>query len=272
MITATIGFFDGVHRGHRFLIQEVDEVITFRQHPAEVLSPTNKPKLLNTFEEKIELLKQIGVKDIVVLDFNKSLAQLSAREFLKILKEKYGVERLLMGYDHRFGRREEKNDNNYVEIGKEIGVEVVKGKEFCVDDRKVNSSAIRELIAEGEMEVASLLLGYNYFITGKVITGKQIGRTIGFPTANLKVNEEKIIPQRGVYECVVREMEQGQELRGMINVGDTIEVNIFDFEKELYGQTLRVEFVRRLRDEMQFGSTDELRQQLIKDKDTIENG
>ena len=260
-MTATVGFFDGVHRGHRFLIERLlkedsSMIITFRNHPLSVLRPETPIRLLTTFDEKIELLRLAGVENIVTLEFNRSLASMTAAEFMTRISEKYGVGHLLMGYDNKIGC-----DG------------MSEGFEHAGQLPDVSSSLIRRALAEGRIEDANSMLGYNYFLCGKVIHGKQLGRTIGFPTANLDVAAEKMLPKRGAYIVRVEGREMRDESRetrvGMLNIGDTIEVHILDFDGDVYNKTIRIEFLSRLRDEMQFHTTEALRCQLEIDRNVV---
>ena len=278
----TIGFFDGVHQGHRFLLQQLEEMasdevlsavaVTFDRHPKEVVSKDFVPSLLTTQAEKLSLLSQLFKGEIVVLPFTQELSSLTAREFMQsVLREKLNAEVLLMGYNHRFGHGGGTMED-YVNWGNETGIEVRMAK--ALEGEKVSSSRIRKLIAEGDVEKANTLLGYRYFMTGSIVEGKQIGRQIGFPTANLSLPERKLLPACGVYAVEV-EITDGTRRSGMLCIGHrptveangelSIEVHIFDFEGNLYGKEIRLEFIGRLREERRFPSLEELQLQLRKD-------
>ena len=278
----TIGFFDGVHQGHRFLLQQLEEMasdevlsavaVTFDRHPKEVVSMDFAPSLLTTQAEKLSLLSQLFKGEIVVLPFTQELSSLTAREFMQsVLREKLNAEVLLMGYNHRFGHGGG-SMKDYVNWGNETGIEVRMAK--ALEGEKVSSSRIRKLIAEGDVEKANTLLGYRYFMTGSIVEGKQIGRQIGFPTANLSLPERKLLPACGVYAVEV-EITDGTRRSGMLCIGHrptveangelSIEVHIFDYDGNLYGKEIRLEFIGRLREERRFSSLEELQLQLRKD-------
>ena len=289
---ATIGFFDGVHGGHRFLIRQVCEaaqerglsslLITFPQHPRRVMQASYQPRLLSTFGEKCSLLASTGVDACVALPFTAGLAALSAREFMQqVLRDQLQVRTLVIGYDHRFGHNRAEGFDDYVRYGQEMGIEVVRADAFLMDGAKVSSSAVRALLDAGEVDKAARCLGYTYFLEGRVTAGQQIGRTLGFPTANLQVTDScKLIPADGVYAVRVR---VGEHIyKGMLNIGcrptidddahRTIEVHLFHFTGDLYGQLLRVEFLRRIRGEQKFDSREALARQLQQDAEACEKG
>lgn len=279
---ATIGFFDGVHRGHQCLLRQVQSlaqqrgmrstIVTFDNHPRQVLHADYVPQLLTTLDEKERLLASAEVDSLEVLHFDQALSQLTGRDFmLHVLRNQLGVRVLVMGYDHRFGHGGGTFDD-YVQWGRELGIEVVLASELA--ETKVSSSIIRTCIASGDVVGASVLLGRPYEVSGVVEAGKQVGRTLGFPTANLCVSQQKILPARGVYAVQV-ETEDGTLHQGMACIGSrptlddgrdvTVEVHIFDYEGDLYGQTLTIRFLAFLREERKFASLDELRLQLQQD-------
>ena len=289
---ATIGFFDGVHGGHRFLIRQVCEaarerglsslLVTFPQHPRMVMQASYQPRLLSTFGEKCSLLASTGVDACVALPFTAGLAALSAREFMQqVLRDQLQVRTLVIGYDHRFGHNRAEGFDDYVRYGQEMGIEVVRAEAFLMDGAKVSSSAVRALLDAGEVDKAARCLGYTYSLEGRVTAGQQIGRTLGFPTANLQVTDScKLIPADGVYAVRVR---VGEHIyKGMLNIGcrptidddahRTIEVHLFHFTGDLYGQLLRVEFLRRIRGEQKFDSREALARQLQQDAEACEKG
>lgn len=286
---ATIGFFDGVHRGHRFLIERLKEdakaaglestVITFERHPRQVLSSDYQPKLLTTFEEKRLLLSRTGVDNRAVLQFDRQMAQMTAREFMeRVLAGLLNVKRLYIGYDHRFGHNREEGFEDYVRYGRELGIEVLQNTAFDLEGVNVSSSVIRSFLQEGEVEMAARCLGYPYFVSGKVMPGVQEGRKLGFPTANIEVTAEKLIPASGVYAVTAR-LEGSAALKpAMMNIGtrptfgeneQTLEVHILDFEDNIYGKELLVSFDRRLRGERKFRSAEDLADQLRKDAEEV---
>ena len=287
---ATVGFFDGVHSGHRFLIEELKKeatqrhlktmLITFGTHPRKVLNEEYQPLLLNAPDEKLALLSSTGVDMVEVLEFSKEMAQLTASEFIQeVLYKQYNVQLLLAGHDHRFGKNREDGFTEYQAYGRQIGMDVILAKQFSTPQHThISSSAIRSSILEGNIEDANILLGYNYSISGKVINGYQVGRKIGFPTANLKIEPPgKIIPGSGVY--AVKVALNQFIFNGMMNIGYrptidndpqmSIEVHIFDFNENIYHQELNVHFLFKIRDEKKFDSLEELIGQLKTDKEYV---
>ena len=299
---ATIGFFDGVHCGHQYVIEQLKDlaksrglktlVVTFDRHPREVVQPGWSAQLLTTLEEKRMLLAETGIDRVVVLPFDKKMAGMSAREFMvKVLWSDLGVRLLLTGYDNRFGHDRTEGFEDYCRYGKEMGMEVVCGKVLneggatvgrsegdcnagSVAYYKASSSCIRGLLAEGKVEEAAMLLGRHYCLGGLVVHGELRGRMIGFPTANLQPDSvQKMIPKPGVYAVKVK-TEDGDMVDGMTNIGtrptfngeeQTIETHLFQ-SKDLYGQRLELLFVARLRDERTFDSPEALARQLEEDK------
>lgn len=288
---ATIGFFDGVHRGHRYLIDQMitvakeadmeSTVITFDRHPRQVLHSDYLPQMLSTFEEKKALLENTPADHIEILTFDEQLAALSAHDFMKqVLRERLNVCKLVIGYDNRFGHNRSEGFENYVRYGQELGIEVIQAMPLSEPDKEaISSSYIRACLLVGNVWGANEALGYAYSLTGRVIEGFHEGRKIGFPTANLNTDETgKLVPASGVYAVHVQ-LENEQHLRlAMMNIGtrptydghmQTLEVHIFDFNGDIYGQQLRVVFDRRIRNEMKFSSPQELAKQLEKDKEEI---
>ena len=286
-LVATIGFFDGVHRGHQFLINQViDEakrnemesaVITFDAHPRQVLQYEYQPELLSTLEEKLLLLSKTHVENVIVLHFDKSLATLSARNFMdEVLSKQLNVKELLIGYDNRFGHNRQEGFDDYVRYGHEIGIKVLHTDSFQPNGERISSSLIRRYIMQGEMEAANRALGYAYSIKGKIVKGYQNGHKLGFPTANLDMSSRlKLIPASGVYAVKVRLEDSVEWKRGMMNIGIrptfngstiSLEVNIFNLSDNLYDQTLCVSFVQRIRKERKFESLEALSHQLEQDK------
>ena len=289
---ATIGFFDGVHIGHCHLINMLKKVarergveacvITFDRHPRQVVQPEWCPEMLTTLEEKTQLLEATGIDRCEVLHFDREMANQSAHDFmLHTLKEKLGVSILVTGYDNRFGHNRSEGFEDYVRYGKEIGIEVIKGEELTDGSNNVSSSSIRRMLKEGRIEDATRCLGREYQLTGTVVGGEHIGRTIGFPTANISPDDSsKLIPANGVYAVDV--WSQAGDInreRAMLNIGTrptfngtatTIEVHIPHFAGNLYGSTLSIAFLRKIREERKFDSPEALVEQLNKDLNNIE--
>lgn len=287
---ATIGFFDGVHRGHRFLIRQLTRyavghdlaslLVTFRTHPRQVMQAAYQPQLLTTYDEKCGQLATTGADYCLTLDFTTALAALSARRFMaEILKEKLSVKVLVIGYDHRFGHDRSEGFAEYVEYGRELGMEVVRADAFAMSEVNVSSSMVRACLAEGEVGIAARCLTRPYEITGRVVHGFHVGHELGFPTANIQVEDsQKLIPKNGVYAVWVKGKIGGEEhvWGGMLNIGlrptmengenRTIEVHLLDFAGDLYGRRLTLSFVRRLRDERKFRNKGELVHQLREDE------
>ena len=289
---ATIGFFDGVHRGHRFLIDQVrreatvrglsSAVITFPLHPRQVLQSDYRPKLLTTLREKLSLLEETGIDTCILLDFTLHLASLTAREFMEMLKNRYRIRALVIGYDHRFGHNRSEGFGDYARYGQELGIDVLPADAFRLptapDGSPVSSSLIRRLLLAGDAAQAAECLGYPYFLNGTVVSGRRIGHQLGYPTANLLPGHpDKIVPANGVY--AVRVETGGKTYGGMLNIGRrptldngddrSIEVHIFDFDRDIYRESLRLSFVQRIREERKFNSVDELAEQLHRDAETI---
>lgn len=290
-LAATIGFFDGVHRGHLSLIDEVrrvahdnnlkSAVITFSRHPRQVLKEEYRPLLLSTMPEKLVLLEKSGIDYCIVLPFTLEMAALTAQEFMgEVLAGKLHVKRLVVGYDHHFGRRNEQEGfEAYCRYGRECGIDCIQAGACTVEGLKVSSSAVRRAITAGDVELAAKLLGYPYPLQGVVVPGEQIGRTLGFPTANIACDPAKMLPADGVY--AVKVMLDGSQYKGMLNIGcrptlrqedapRTIEVHLLHFTGNLYRKELTLVFMRHIRGERQFGSLEELAAQLAADAKEIE--
>lgn len=283
---ATIGFFDGVHRGHQFVISRLcgmareagmqSVVITFDRHPRQVVHPDYVPQLITPAKDKLHLLASTGADRVEVLAFDTAMAQLTAREFMqKVLCDRLGVRRLLIGYDNRFGHNRAEGFADYAAYGREMGMEVVENTPVDVDGMRVSSSLIRQLIASGGVEEARRCLGRPFCMAGRVEHGYQEGRQLGFPTANIAPEcREQIVPKTGVYAVRVS-VEGGSWLPAMMNIGTnptfgrdrvTLEAHIIGFGGDIYGKTVRVEFCQRLRDERRFDSAEQLRRQLVEDR------
>ena len=285
---ATIGFFDGVHRGHKFLIKSVIDraaeyglqsaVITFDRHPRLVLHKEFQPRLLTTNDEKLRLLAATGVNRCEMLRFDEQTASLSAYDFMKtVLCGRLNVRRLITGYDNRFGHNRAEGFDDYVRYGQELGIEVERAEAFVLNGVNVSSSVVRSFLSAGETDMASMCLGYHYKIGGTVVSGYHEGRKLGFPTANIDVEDKlKLVPEAGVYAVRVRIGDEPGLLDGMMNIGTrptfdgtetTLEVNIFGFGGDIYGRKITVEFHRRLREERKFGSIYKLMDQLKADRE-----
>ncbi len=288
---AAIGFFDGVHRGHAFLIDQVKAaaaqrglrpiVITFEEHPRLALGTTRYwPELLTTNEQKLHLLKQTGLDGCVMLHFDHAMSMLTSAEFMQlVLKKQIGVECLVVGYDHHFGSDLSSGFKDYVRFGRSCGMEVIRERPFETGDIRISSSATRRFLTGGNVEMARTCLGRPYVLEGTVVKGRHEGTRLGFPTANLRPDcNEQLVPGRGVY--AVRAEIDGFSYMGMLNIGwrptldngddQTIEVHLLDYAgDDLYGAHVRIKFYRRVRDEHRFDSLDELKAQLAADADTV---
>lgn len=282
----TLGTFDGVHIGHRKILEKVTQnvengkyeslVLTFFPHPRMVLREQSEVKLLNTISEKIDLLEKIGIENLVIHPFDENFSRLTAQEFVKtVLVDQFHIKKIIIGYDHRFGRNRTADINDLIAFGKQYDFEVEQISAQEINDVSVSSTKIRKALLEGNMALANEYLGYDYFLTGTVFNGKQLGRTIGFPTANLKIKENyKLIPKNGVY--VVKSIINQKTIFGMMNIGYnptvagenlSIEIHYFDFDADLYNQEISISIMQYLRPEQKFESVDLLKEQLKKDAD-----
>ena len=288
-VMATIGFFDGVHLGHRFLIDEVkaaaaqrglpSAVITFPTHPRSVLQQVYQPRLLNSFADKLRLLATTGVDYCIVLDFTEALSQLSAEAFLRILATQWRVKGLVIGYDHRFGHDRRDGFEQYVEYGQRWGIEILKAAAFDAGHTAVSSSEIRRLVQEGKVERAAQLLTYAYHISGRIVSGYKVGRTLGFPTANIQPDDPmQLLPGIGVYAVWVE--VAGQRYKGMLYIGSrptldngtqlSIEVHILHFSGDIYNDPIRVSFAHFVRGDEKFDSLEALKAQLMRDREVVD--
>jgi riboflavin kinase / FMN adenylyltransferase len=282
---ATIGFFDGVHRGHQYLLSQLRAdandhamqslVVTFRQHPRQVLQQDYVPRLLTTPERKEQLLLATGVDRVAMLDFSLQLSALSAEEFMSFLRTKYNVRRLLTGYDNRFGHNREETFEDYRRYGEALGIVVEAAKAFADGGVSVSSSMVRRLLAEGNIHAANACLGYRFGFSGTVEHGFGEGHKLGFPTANLRLADSQFVPRSGVYAVMVSVEGVQGDLMGMMNIGsrptfgtfnDTVEVNIFGFDRDIYGSRVDVTVVERIRDDRKFDTIEQLRRQLERDR------
>lgn len=286
--TACIGFFDGVHKGHRFLLEHLQKearltntlsaVISFANHPRKLIQPDFQLHLINTLDEKIANLSSTGIDACFLLDFTEDIRNLSAREFIcDFLSAKMHVTKLLIGYDHRFGRDRAEGFEDYVRYGKSCGMEVVQEPVFNDGtDRNYSSSEVRRNLISGNIAEATSILGQYYRLEGVVIHGHQLGRKLGFPTANLNPFEkDKIIPSNGVYAAKVQ-LENGDSFPSMVNIGFrptvdsemnrlSVEAHLIGFEGDLYDQSITISFIERIRDERKMSSIEELKKQLSLD-------
>jgi riboflavin kinase / FMN adenylyltransferase len=283
----TLGTFDGVHFGHKKILEKVTQntenekyeslVLTFFPHPRMVLQENSDIKMLNTIDEKIELLDKIGIQNLVIHPFDENFSRLTAEEFVKnILVDQFHIHKIIIGHDHRFGRNRTANIDDLKTFGKQYGFEVEEISAQEIKEVSVSSTKIRHALIDGNVALANEFLGYNYSLTGIIAKGKQLGRTIGFPTANLKLKENfKLIPQNGVY--IVKSIIKSKTVQGMMNIGfnptvdgknQTIEINYFNFNDDLYDQEITVSILERIRSEVKFDSVALLKEQLEKDRNT----
>jgi riboflavin kinase/FMN adenylyltransferase len=283
----TLGTFDGVHIGHQKILEKLIDntinekyeslVLTFFPHPRMVLQEKSEIKLLNTIEEKIQLLETIGIQNLVIHPFDALFSQLTAEEFVQtVLVDQFDIHKIIIGHDHRFGRNRTANIDDLIGFGEKYGFEVEQISVQEINDLSVSSTKIRKAILEGNMPLANEYLGYDYFLSGIIFKGKQLGRTIGFPTANLKIKEDyKLIPLNGVY--VVKSTINQKTVFGMMNIGFnptvsgeqlSIEIHFFDFDADLYDQKITVSILTYMRPEQKFDSVALLTEQLEKDKST----
>ena len=281
----TIGTFDGVHIGHKKILERIifnakelnceSVVLTFFPHPRMVLQDNSVVQLLNTVDEKTILLEKTGIDNLIIHPFNQEFSRLTAEEFVKeILVNQLNIRKIIIGYDHRFGRNRTADINDLIVFGKEYGFEVEQISAQEINDNAVSSTKIRNAILEGNITLANNYLGYNYFFSGIVVKGKQLGRTIGFPTANIKINEDyKLIPKNGVY--IVKSNYDKKTIFGLMNIGtrptvdgtnQTIEVFFLDFDKTIYDETLTIEIIEFIREEQKFDSLNDLKNQINEDK------
>lgn len=285
----TMGAFDGVHLGHQQIFKDIvntaiqhqskSVVITFDPHPRKVLNPSVQIPLINTLEEKIELLAQTKIDYLIVIHFDKQFSELSSLDFItEILVNKIGCTQLVIGYDHHFGKNREGSFEYLKNNGHLFGFEVKEISAQKVNETKISSTAIRQYVIDGEIQKANQLLNYPYTLTGTIINGEKIGRTIGFPTANFQVSNEKLLPKIGVYLAKI-EIENNSFF-GMLNIGNkptfgsnllSIEIHIFDFNQDIYNKKAKLLLYQRIRDEIAFNNVNELVYQLEKDKTICQN-
>ncbi|MCM4162345.1 MULTISPECIES: bifunctional riboflavin kinase/FAD synthetase [unclassified Arenibacter] len=283
----TIGTFDGVHIGHRKILERLINnakvlelkatVLTFFPHPRMVLQKDVSIKLLNTIDEKIKILEELGIDYLIIHPFTKEFSRLTATQFVRdILVNDLKTKKIIIGYDHRFGRNRNANINDLMAFGNAMDFEVEEISAQEVDDVSVSSTKIRKALEEGDVKTANMYLGYNYMLTGSIVKGKGLGRKLNFPTANLSIQEEyKLIPKNGVY--VVSSVLEGHTVYGMMNIGfnptvegkiKSIEINFFDIDLDLYGKKIQIDIIDRIRNEKKFNSLEGLQAQLKKDRET----
>ena len=281
----TLGTFDGVHIGHSAILDKICKaaqqenlesvILTFFPHPRLIVSNNYDIKLLNTIEEKSVLLEKKGIQNFIIHPFDKTFSELSPREFVtQVLVEKLNIQKIIIGHDHKFGKDRAADFNDLINFGKEFGFEVEEISAQQINEVSVSSTKIRNSLLEGNVSLANDYLGYPYVLTGNVVKGNQLGRTIGFPTANVEIPEEyKLIPKNGVY--VVTVTIENKIVFGMMNIGVrptlgenklSIEVHLLNFDKDIYNQKIQVNILKRLRDEQKFESFEALKEQLEVDK------
>lgn len=281
----TLGTFDGVHIGHKKIIEKLIQntkecvceslVLTFFPHPRMILQDSQEIKLLNTIEERVQLLEACGLENLVIHPFDQTFSRLTAEEFVStVLVNQFDIKKIIIGHDHRFGRNRTADINDLIEFGKNYNFEVEQISAQEIDAVSVSSTKIRNALLEGNITLANDYLGYAYLLTGTINTGKGIGRTIGFPTANLVIEENyKLIPKNGVY--IIQSTMNEATVFGMMNIGfnptvngdsKTIEIHFFDFTGDLYGKKIQIQVLNRIRNEQKFESLDQLTQQLSEDK------
>lgn len=283
----TIGTFDGVHLGHRKILSRIREladaldgetvVLTFFPHPRMILHPEDESlKLINAINEKAELLEQLGIDHLIITPFSRDFSNQSAEDYIRdVLVNKIGTKKMVIGYDHRFGKDRQGGLSDLLHLGPVYGFEVIEIPEQDIHEVAVSSTRIRAALLNGEIELANEFLGYPFFITGKVMRGDRIGRQIGYPTANIRVEENyKLIPADGIFSARV---QVGDKIyKGMAYIGSrptingitrNIEVNIFDFDTEIYGEPIRLELYHFIRHDIKFSSLEALTAQLSRDKE-----
>ncbi|MDR3226916.1 MAG: bifunctional riboflavin kinase/FAD synthetase [Prevotellaceae bacterium] len=288
-LVATTGFFDGVHIGHQTILRNIAAeakrqnkkscIVTFWPHPRVVLGKDAETlRMLTTIDEKAKIISKLNIDYFYLIPFTQQFSQLSPKQFFEnILIDKVDISQLYIGYNHHFGRNARAGFDEIRRIGKTFNIDVFKTDAVNFGDKKISSTNIRNLIETGDIENANAMLGYNYCVQGTVVRGNQIGRKLGFPTANIQPNAYKMIPKNGVYAATVK--IKNTEYKGMLNIGlrptlnnteqSVVEINIFDFDEDNYDITISIKFVQRIRDERFFASLDLLKNQLKQDELTI---
>ena len=281
---ATIGTFDGIHIGHQKILNSLARfakenslksvVITFDPHPRKVINKKNSIELINTIEEKKEKLKTLGIDYLIVQKFDEKFSETEANKFVEILKNNINIEKLIVGYDHRFGKNRNADINDLKKYGKELNFEVIEIDALEIEEVNISSTKIRSAIQDGNIRLANSYLGYNFFLSGEVVKGHSRGKELGFPTANLKIDEDKIIPKNGVY--LVKSKIDHQDIYGMMNIGynptfnnksKKIETHFFNLNKNLYGKIIKIELLEYIREEKRFETVDDLIQRLKLDRE-----
>lgn len=285
-LIAALGTFDGVHLGHAFIIEElkreaqtigmVPAIVTFSSHPLAVIRPERAPELLTPLHSKLKMLRERA--KTIVLDFDSTMRSMSAYDFMTMLRDAYNVRAMMLGYDTRFGHDRPTEFADYVALGAKAGIDIRKAGEYIGEDTPICSSRIRTALKNGETDLANRMLGHHYNIAGTVTHGKQLGRTIGYPTANIAPEcDRQLVPVGGVYAVYAKIEGISTVFPAMLNIGTrptvdgapdarrTIEVHLLDFNGDLYGKRIEIEFIDRLRDECRFNSLDELKAQLGRD-------
>lgn len=281
---ATIGTFDGIHIGHQKILNSLARfakenslksvVITFDPHPRKIINKKNSIELINTIEEKKEKLKTLGIDYLIVQKFDEKFSETEANKFVEILKNNINIEKLIVGYDHRFGKNRNADINDLKKYGKELNFEVIEIDALEIEEVNISSTKIRSAIKDGNIRQANSYLGYNFFLGGEVVKGHSRGKELGFPTANLKIDEDKIIPKNGVY--LVKSKIDHQDVYGMMNIGynptfnnksKKIETHFFNLNKNLYGKIIKIELLEYIREEKRFETVDDLIQRLKLDRE-----
>ncbi|AZI68070.1 bifunctional riboflavin kinase/FAD synthetase [Kaistella daneshvariae] len=288
-LALSIGMFDGVHRGHQSIIKQLNTVakaknlesgiLTFWPHPRLIFKPEDDLKLLNTLSEKSQLLEKFGVENLFLKEFDQDFRNLTGEEFVRqILVEKLQIKYLIVGYDHVFGKDRSGNFELLEKLAPELGFEVEKMEAVNIHNQHISSTKVRNALLKGDIEEANLMLGYHYPVSGKVVHGKKIGKTIGYPTANIEVQNLKLLPKKGAYITDV--FLNGDQYKGMLSIGTnptvggtekTVEVYILDFDEDIYGKEITVAFREFLHDEIKFESLEKLIEKLDDDKKRTED-
>ena len=287
-VALTQGTFDGVHLGHQRILQQLisaakringkSVLLTFTPHPRLVLYPEfSELKLIHTMDEKLEILSRTGIDEVVIIPFTKEFSRQTASQFVKnILVDKLNVKQLIVGYDHRFGKNREGSKEELEKLSSVYGFGIEEITAQHMNEVTVSSTKIRKALDEGDISTANLYLGRPFTLSGTVMAGKKLGRKIGFPTANVDIeNQNKLVPRNGVYAVYVTLHGNPAPYKGMLNIGNvpsipdkdwTVEVHIFDFDREIYGERIHIDFIQRLRSEQKFENLDDLSTQLSRDK------
>ena len=289
-IIATVGTFDGLHLGHKKILNILKSravktngkstVLTFWPHPRFVLGKINGLELLNTIDEKIKLFTENNIDILINYKFTKEFASLSSYEFVsKILVNKLKIKGLILGYDHHFGKNREGRFEKLKECADKFGFFIEQVDALSLNGENISSTKIRNYIKTGNIEKANIFLGYNYFLQGKTIKGNKLGRKLGFPTANISVPDYKLLPEAGVYAVNVDVF--GKTFQGITNIGfrptvsdkkiKTIETHIFNFDKDIYNKTIKIEFIKKIRDEKKFDNISDLKEQIKSDVDFVKS-